>query len=79
MAMASPLHPLVFIVCMGFHVTPTLLGSPRDMMISGVTATESNTLLDFGSASALSIVLLGGVFILLLIYDRLVGLDRIVR
>jgi putative spermidine/putrescine transport system permease protein len=70
---------LVFIFCMGFYVTPTLLGSPSDMMISSVIANEIDALLDFGSASALSIVLLGGVFVLLTIYDRLVGLDQIVR
>ncbi len=70
---------LVFIFCVGFYVTPTLLGSPRDMMISGVIADEIENLIDFGSASALSMVLLAAILVLLTIYDRLVGLDRIVR
>jgi putative spermidine/putrescine transport system permease protein len=70
---------LVFVFCIGFYVTPTLLGSPHDMMISSVIANEIETLLDFGTASALSMVLLGVVVALLLIYDRIVGLDRLVR
>ncbi|MGO4843763.1 ABC transporter permease subunit, partial [Rhizobiaceae sp. 2RAB30] len=31
---------LVFITCMGFYVTPILIGSPRDMMISGLIAEQ---------------------------------------
>ncbi len=70
---------LVFIFCVGFYVTPTLLGSPRDMMISSLIANEIETLLDFGSASALAMVLLAAVLVLLTVYDRLVGIDRILR
>ncbi len=70
---------LVFIFCVGFYVTPTLLGSPKDMMISSLIANEIETLLDFGSASALAMVLLAAVLVLLAAYDRLVGIDRIMR
>jgi putative spermidine/putrescine transport system permease protein len=70
---------LVFIFCVGFYVTPTLLGSPRDMMIASLIANEVESTLDFGSASALSMVLLAAILVLLTLYDRLVGLDRIVR
>ena len=70
---------LVFIFCIGFYVTPTLLGSPRDMMISSLIANEIESLIDFGSASAISMVLLACILCLLMVYDRVVGLDRIVR
>jgi putative spermidine/putrescine transport system permease protein len=70
---------LVFIFCAGFYVTPTLLGSPGDMMVSSLIASEIENALDFGSASALSMVLLAAILVLLAVYDRLVGLDRIVR
>jgi putative spermidine/putrescine transport system permease protein len=68
---------LVFIFCIGFYVTPTLLGSPRDMMISSLIADEIESLLDFGTASALSMVLLAAIMVMLFVYDRLVGLQRI--
>lgn len=68
---------LVFIFCIGFYVTPTLLGSPRDMMISSLIADEIESLLDFGTASALSMVLLAAIMAMLFVYDRLLGLQRI--
>jgi len=68
---------LVFIFCIGFYVTPTLLGSPHDMMIASLISNEVETLLDFGTASALSMVLLAAIMAMLALYDRLVGLERI--
>ncbi|GAA5236503.1 ABC transporter permease [Verticiella sediminum] len=68
---------LVFIFCIGFYVTPTLLGSPQDMMIASLIANEVETLLDFGTASALSMVLLAAITLLLVAYDRLIGIQRI--
>ena len=68
---------LVFIFCIGFYVTPTLLGSPRDMMISSLIANEIESLLDFGTASALPMVLLAAIMLMLFVYDRVVGLQRI--
>src|SRR5262249_47799999 len=36
---------LVFTLCLGFYVTPVLLGSPRDMMISQLIAQQVEELL----------------------------------
>jgi putative spermidine/putrescine transport system permease protein len=68
---------LVFTLCLGFYVTPVLLGSPRDMMISQVIAQQVEELLAWGFASALSVVLLAATFIVIAIYTRFVGLDRL--
>ncbi len=68
---------LVFIFCIGFYVTPTLLGAPQDMMIASLIANEIETLLDFGTASALSMVLLGAIMVILVAYDRFIGIQRI--
>jgi putative spermidine/putrescine transport system permease protein len=68
---------LVFTLCLGFYVTPVLIGSPRDMMISQVIAQQVEELLAWGFASALSVVLLAATFVVIALYTRFVGLDRL--
>jgi putative spermidine/putrescine transport system permease protein len=68
---------LVFTLCLGFYVTPVLLGSPRDMMISQLIAQQVEELLAWGFASALAVVLLGVTVAVLVAYDRVAGLDRL--
>jgi putative spermidine/putrescine transport system permease protein len=68
---------LVFTLCLGFYVTPALLGSPRDMMISQLIAQQIDELLAWGFASALSVVLLGATAVVIGLYMRLTGLDRL--
>jgi putative spermidine/putrescine transport system permease protein len=68
---------LVFVSCLGFFVTPILLGTPRDMMISQLINQQIEELLAWGFASAVAVVLLAATGLTLAIYDRLVGLDRL--
>jgi len=68
---------LVFTICLGFYVTPILLGTPRDMMISQLINQQIDTLLAWGFASALSVVLLVATGSVLLVYNRFAGLDRL--
>lgn len=70
---------LVFITCLGFYVTPALLGSPRDRMIAGAIGEEIEHLLDFGHGSAMAMVLLAATLALFFIYTRFFGLDRLWR
>lgn len=49
---------LVFVLSLGFYVTPALLGDPRRQMISALIVNRATDLGDFGIASALSVVLL---------------------
>src|SRR4029450_8547403 len=51
---------LVFVTCLGFFVTPILLGTPRDMMISQLINQQIEELLAWGVASAVAVLLLGG-------------------
>ena len=67
---------LVFITCLGFYVTPTLIGSPQDKMIASRIGQEIEQLLDFGAASATSMILLAAAVALFVIYDRLFGLEK---
>ncbi|MEP6854606.1 MAG: ABC transporter permease [Pedococcus sp.] len=63
---------LVFILSLGFYITPQILGSPQQAMISQLIATKIDRLLDFGSAGALSAVLIVITLILLALMSRVV-------
>ncbi len=68
---------LTFILCLGYYITPALVGGPTDQMVSGVIAEAMNRDLNWGKASALGAILLGATISLYLIYDRLVGIDNL--
>ncbi len=63
---------LVFIMSLGFYITPQILGSPQQAMISQLIATKIDRLLDFGSAGALSAVLILITLVLLALMSRVV-------
>jgi len=67
---------LVFIIALGFFITPALLGGVSDVMISTLIETQVNTLLNWGFASAMSVVLLIITFILFFIYTRYFGMEQ---
>ena len=68
---------LVFTICLGFYITPILLGTPRDMMISQLINQQIEDLLAWGFASAIATVLLAATLVLLAVYNRFAGLDRL--
>ena len=68
---------LVFTICLGFYITPILLGTPRDMMISQLVNQQIEDLLAWGFASAIATTLLAMTLILLVVYNRFAGLDRL--
>ena len=68
---------LVFVICLGFYVTPVLLGSPREQMVAGLIGNQVEQFLAFGPASATAIVLLILTLVILAIYHRRFGLDRL--
>jgi putative spermidine/putrescine transport system permease protein len=68
---------LVFTLCLGFYITPILLGTPKDMMISQLINQQIEDLLAWGFASAIAVVLLVCTLVLLAIYNRVAGLDRL--
>ena len=49
---------LVFTMCLGFYITPILLGTPKDMMISQLISQQIEDLLAWGFASSIAVVLL---------------------
>ncbi|EHK54784.1 ABC transporter permease [Allomesorhizobium alhagi] len=49
---------LTFVLCLGFYLTPALVGGPSDQMVSFFIARFTNEELNWGLASALSVVLI---------------------
>jgi putative spermidine/putrescine transport system permease protein len=68
---------LVFVLSLGFYVTPALLGSPRQTMIAQTIIVEASELLDWGQASAAGFVLLVITTLIAAIYNRYFSLDRL--
>jgi putative spermidine/putrescine transport system permease protein len=64
---------LVFILCMGYYITPALLGSPKEQMASYFVAFYTNETINWGMAAALSTILLAATLVLYIVYSRLVG------
>ncbi|MCB1957761.1 MAG: ABC transporter permease [Rhodocyclaceae bacterium] len=67
---------LVFIMCMGYYITPALLGSPQEQMVSYFIAFYTNQTINWGMAAALSAVLLAATLALYLVYARYLGPTR---
>lgn len=70
---------LVFILSLGFFITPALMGSQQDAMISMIIEHQIETYFDWGFAAALSTVLLVVTLVAFFLYDRLVGLENLFR
>jgi len=68
---------LVFVLALGFFVTPALLGSPRETMIAQTIMVEASQLLDWPQASAAGAVLLLITTSIAAIYNRYFSLDRL--
>ncbi|MBC6439109.1 MAG: ABC transporter permease [Rhodospirillales bacterium] len=68
---------LVFILSLGYYITPALVGGPNDQMISYWIVQNMNTLANWGLGAALSMVLLVLTMVMFFIYNRFVGIDRL--
>jgi putative spermidine/putrescine transport system permease protein len=68
---------LVFILAIGYYITPALVGGVNDQMISYFVAFYTTQTVNWGMASALGAVLLIATLVLFALYARLVGIDRL--
>lgn len=68
---------LVFVLALGFYITPALLGSPKDTMISQFIAHQVQQRLDWGMGSAMAVILLGVTMTVLLVASRFVRLKDV--
>ena len=69
---------IVFILALGYYITPALIGGPADQMVSSFIAFYTNQSLDWGRAAALSLVLLLATAVCVVIYARVVGMRETV-
>jgi putative spermidine/putrescine transport system permease protein len=67
---------LVFILALGYYITPALVGGPADQMMSWFIAFYTTSTVNWGMASALGLLLLAATLALYAVYARLVGADR---
>lgn len=67
---------LVFVLSLGFFITPALLGGGRVMMISEYITYQIQEFLNWGLGAALSVVLLVATAVVLLIAGRFVNLRK---
>lgn len=56
---------IVFILSLGFYITPALLGGPRSTMLSSLVQNQVLSLLNWGRGGAMGVVLLVATFVLL--------------
>lgn len=56
---------IVFILALGFYITPALLGGPRSTMVSTLIQNQVLSLLNWGRGGAMGVVLLVATFVLL--------------
>lgn len=70
---------LVFIMALGYYITPALVGGASDQMVSYYVAYYTNTTNNWGMAAALGSLLLIVTLVLYLVYHRLVNQKQLIR
>lgn len=68
---------LVFVMGLGFFITPALLGSPNETVIGQMMITQVQKLFNLRLAGALAALLLAVTLITIALYDRLFGMSAI--
>lgn len=68
---------LVFILAVGYYITPELVGGPSGMFISNRIAHQWTVSGNWGLVGALGTIMLLAVLVLYWVYDRVVGIDNV--
>jgi len=68
---------LVFVLALGFYITPALVGGPRDIMVSMLIQQQVD-LPDWPFAAALGVTLLVVTLAIVLGFNRVFGINRLV-
>ena len=68
---------LVFILAIGYYITPEIVGGTKGVFISNRIAYHISSSLNWGLAAALGSILLAAVLLLYWAYDRIVGIDNV--
>ena len=68
---------LVFILAIGYYITPEIVGGTKGVFISNRIAYHISSSLNWGLAAALGSILLALVLIFYWLYDKIVGIDNV--
>ena len=68
---------IVFVLCLGFYVTPAILGGGRVIMAAMKISSNIELYFSWGAASALGVVLLIVTSVILFIASKLVSMDQL--
>ena len=68
---------LVFILAIGYYITPEIVGGTKGVFISNRIAYHISSSLNWGLAAALGTILLAVVLLFYWIYDKIVGIDNV--
>jgi ABC-type spermidine/putrescine transport system permease subunit I len=68
---------LVFVLALGFYITPALLGGPRDQMISQLIVEQVQRTLDWGFAAAMGVLLMAFTLVILFVASRAVRVQDV--
>ncbi|MEH3088468.1 MAG: ABC transporter permease [Microbacterium arborescens] len=68
---------LVFVLTLGFYITPQLLGGAGNQVIGQSIVEQTNTLLNTGVGSAMAVLLLAAVIAILAVTARFLGLGKV--
>ncbi|MGB0847649.1 MAG: ABC transporter permease [Thiolinea sp.] len=68
---------LVFILSIGFYITPALVGGEDGILISNLIAYHIQKSLNWSLGAALGVILLAVVLILYWLYNKLVGIEKL--
>ena len=68
---------IVFVLCLGFYVTPAILGGGKVIMAAMKISSNIELYFSWGAASALGVVLLVVTAIILFIASKLVSIDQL--
>jgi putative spermidine/putrescine transport system permease protein len=67
---------LVFILAIGYYITPALVGGASGQLIGNFIALHMSKTLNWGLAAAMGGILLAGVLAVYWVYNRIVGIDN---
>jgi len=67
---------LVFILAIGYYITPALVGGASGQLIGNFIALHMSKTLNWGLAAAMGTILLGGVLAVYWLYNRFVGIEN---
>ena len=67
---------LVFIVAIGYYITPELVGGKDGRLIGNMVAYHMQRSLNWGLAAAMGTILLGVILLFYWMYDKIIGIDN---